>query len=214
MKIGVVVPAHNEEQYLSACLHSIQVAIERVPHEQIEVMVVLDSCTDMSRLVVQRYVVNWIECDYECVGKARDLGIRQLIQNGASWIACTDADTIVSSDWLSCQIRHQPTDVICGIVTLDDLSHLSAQKQKKYLSHYQDCMDHHHIHGANLSFSAAAYMQVGGFESIPCHEDVSLIEKLTRHCCNITWSNLVRVTTSSRLEGRAPQGLSNFLENL
>ncbi|HCW4322929.1 TPA: glycosyltransferase family 2 protein, partial [Acinetobacter baumannii] len=26
--------------------------------------------------------------------------------------------------------------------------------------------------------------------------------------------NLVRVTTSSRLEGRAPEGLSKFLENL
>lgn len=44
--------------------------------------------------------------------------------------------------------------------------------------------------------------------------DNLFIEKLTRHCCNITWSNLVRVTTSSRLEGRAPQGLSIFLENL
>ncbi|MFX9325355.1 glycosyltransferase family 2 protein, partial [Acinetobacter baumannii] len=80
--------------------------------------------------------------------------------------------------------------------------------------HYQDCMDHHHIHGANLSFSAAVYMQVGGFEPVPCHEDVSLINKLIRQCCNITWSNLVRVTTSSRLEGRAPEGLSKFLENL
>ena len=150
----------------------------------------LDSCTDQSRSIVQRYGVSWIECNYACVGKARDLGIRQLIQNGATWLACTDADSVVSPDWLRCQILHQPTDAICGIVTLDDLSRLSVMKQK-YLSHYQDCMDHHHIHGANLSFSAAAYMQVGGFEPVPCHEDVSLIQKLIRQCCNITWSNLV-----------------------
>ncbi len=44
--------------------------------------------------------------------------------------------------------------------------------------------------------------------------DNLFIEKLTRHCCNITWSNLVRVTISSRLEGRAPQCLLNFLENI
>ncbi len=31
MKIGVVVPAHNEEQHLPACLQSIQEAIEKVP---------------------------------------------------------------------------------------------------------------------------------------------------------------------------------------
>ena len=29
MKIGVVVPAHNEEQHLPACLQSIQEAIEK-----------------------------------------------------------------------------------------------------------------------------------------------------------------------------------------
>ncbi|HCJ7574000.1 TPA: glycosyltransferase, partial [Acinetobacter baumannii] len=53
MKIGVVVPAHNEEQHLPACLQSIQEAIEKVPDEQVEVMVVLDSCTDQSRSIVQ-----------------------------------------------------------------------------------------------------------------------------------------------------------------
>ncbi len=74
--------------------------------------------------------VSWIECNYACVGKARDLGIRQLIQNGATWLACADADSVVSPDWLRCQILHQPTDAICGIVTLDDLSRLSVMKQK------------------------------------------------------------------------------------
>lgn len=59
-------------------------------------MVVLDSCTDQSCSIVQRYGVSWIECNYACVGKARDLGIRQLIQNGATWLACTDADSVVS----------------------------------------------------------------------------------------------------------------------
>ena len=66
--------------------------------------------------------------------KARDLGIRQLIQNGATWLACTDADSVVSPDWLRCQILHQPTDAICGIVTLDDLSRLSVMKQKIFIA--------------------------------------------------------------------------------
>jgi len=30
MKIGIVIPAHNEEHYLSACLQSIQVAIDNI----------------------------------------------------------------------------------------------------------------------------------------------------------------------------------------
>ncbi|EKU39426.1 MULTISPECIES: glycosyltransferase [Acinetobacter] len=214
MKIGIVIPAHNEEYYLSACLQSIQVAIDKISGYEVEVIVVLDSCTDQSRLIVQSHQINWIECNYACVGQARDLGIRHLIERGVTWIACTDADTIVSPDWLRYQIQHQPTDVICGTVMLDDLSHLSMDKQQKYLAHYQDQMDHAHIHGANLSFSAEVYLLVGGFDPISCHEDVSLIKKFIKHCCNITWSNLVRVTTSSRLNGRAPQGLSYFLNNL
>ena len=45
-------------------------------------------------------------------------------------VACTDADTVVSPDWLRYQIQHQPTDAICGTVTLDDFSHLSITKQQ------------------------------------------------------------------------------------
>lgn len=214
MNIGIVIPAHNEEQHLSACLQSIQQAVQLMGHEQVEILVVLDSCTDQSRAIVESHQVNWIECNYACVGKARDLGIRHLIQQGVTWVACTDADTIVDPDWLLCQMHHQPTDAICGIVVLDNLNHLSTPQQQKYLTHYQDSMGHQHIHGANLSFSVDAYLQAGGFEPIPCHEDVSLIQKFMTQCSKITWSNLVRVTTSSRLNGRAPQGLSHFLKQL
>lgn len=214
MNIGIVIPAHNEEQHLSACLQSIQQAVQHMSHEQVEILVVLDSCTDQSRAIVESHQVNWIECNYACVGKARDLGIRHLIQQSVTWVACTDADTIVDPDWLLCQMHHQPTDAICGIVVLDNLNHLSTLQQQKYLAHYQDSMGHQHIHGANLSFSVDAYLQAGGFEPIPCHEDVSLIQKFMTQCSKITWSNLVRVTTSSRLNGRAPQGLSHFLKQL
>lgn len=214
MNIGIVIPAHNEEQHLSACLQSIQQAVQLMGHEQVEILVVLDSCTDQSRAIVESHQLNWIECNYACVGKARDLGIRHLIQQGVTWVACTDADTIVDPDWLLCQMQHQPTDAICGIVVLDNLNHLSTPQQQKYLAHYQDSMGHQHIHGANLSFSVDAYLQAGGFEPITCHEDVSLIQKFMTQCSKITWSNLVRVTTSSRLNGRAPQGLSHFLKQL
>jgi len=214
MNIGIVIPAHNEEQHLSACLQSIQQAVQLMGHEQVEILVVLDSCTDQSHAIVESHQVNWIECNYACVGKARDFGIRHLIQQGVTWVACTDADSIVDPDWLLCQMHHQPTDAICGIVVLDNLNHLSAPQQQKYLAHYQDSMGHQHIHGANLSFSVDAYLQAGGFEPIPCHEDVSLIQKFMTQYSKITWSNLVRVTTSSRLNGRAPQGLSHFLKQL
>lgn len=214
MKIGIVIPAHNEEQYLSACLQAVQKAIEQIKHHQVEVLVVLDQCNDQSLDIVQNNQIRWITCSYQCVGQARDLGIRHLIAQGATWIACTDADSCVDLDWLYAQIQHQPTDVICGVVQLDDFSHLSPNTQKKYLTHYKDRMNHQHIHGANLSFSAQVYLHVGGFEAISCHEDIGLVHKFIQYGYQITWTNRVRVSTSSRLDARAPEGLSYFLSRL
>ena len=214
MKIGIVIPAHNEEEYLNACLQAVQNAIIQLNHVVIDVVVVLDNCSDQSLSIVKDNHMNWLVCNYGCVGQARDLGIRHLIAQGATWIACTDADSCVDLDWLKCQMYHLPTDAICGTVSLDNMNHLSVSTQRRYSEHYQDRMGHQHIHGANLSFSAQVYTEVGGFEPISCHEEVSFIQKLILKKYTIVWSNLVRVTTSSRLTARAPQGLSHFLIQL
>ena len=75
-------------------------------------------------------------------------------------------------------------------------------------------MEHHHIHGANLSFSSKAYLAVDGFAHLPCHEDVDLVGKFKAQGLVIIWSNRVRVMTSSRLQARATGGFAAFLNNL
>ncbi len=178
---------------------------------------VLDSCTDETGALVKGAGIDYISCEYHCVGRVRDLGIRQAITRGATWIACTDADTAVLPDWLTQQLTHimqQPTDMICGVVSVDSWTHLTRQTRDAYVAHYQDRMGHRHIHGANLSFSTAAYLAVGGFAHVPCHEDVNLVERFENNGYGITWSNKVRVKTSSRLQARASEGFAAFLSNL
>lgn len=218
IKIGIVIPAHNEASTISACLESVQTAIERLPSIITAYpLVVLDSCTDGTLSIVKHLAVNHISCEYHCVGRARDLGIRHAIAKGATWIACTDADTVVTTDWLVQQIAHitqQSTDMICGVVSVDDWTNLSPQTRHDYIAHYQDRMGHRHIHGANLSFSSQAYLAVGGFSLLPCHEDVDLVKKFETQGYAITWSNRVRVITSSRVNGRVNDGFAAFLSNL
>lgn len=218
MKIGVVIPAHNEEETIMDCLTSIKIAAKQLPTDiEVAILVVLDSCNDQTELKVQHVGVQSISCDFKCVGQARDLGTRLLIQQGATWIACTDADSLVAADWLAQQVAHlkQHRDaMICGVVEIDQWDHLTTQTREQYLAHYQDCMGHHHIHGANLSFEAAAYLAVGGFDAMPCHEDVNLVKKFEAKGYSIGWSNQVRVTTSSRLVARATEGFAHFLSNL
>ena len=97
--IGIVIPACNEEQYLEECLRSIHLAIHALPslNKEVRVLVVLDSCTDQSLQIVQRADVDYLQCNFRCVGKARDFGVRHMINSGATWIACTDADRCVDT---------------------------------------------------------------------------------------------------------------------
>jgi len=218
IKIGIIIPAHNEAIAIADCLASVQKAIRHLPSTITAYpLVVLDSCTDDTQSIVKAAGIDHLCCDYQCVGKVRDMGIRHAIANGATWLACTDADSIVPMDWLVQQVKQvasQPTDVICGVVSVDSWAHLTPQTRQDYLAHYQDRMGHHHIHGANLSFSSEAYLAVGGFAPLPCHEDVELVKKFESHGYAITWSNRVRVMTSSRLQARATEGFAAFLANL
>lgn len=218
MRICIVIPAHNEAMTIAKCLASVQTAIDQLPSTiKAYPLVVLDGCTDDTQTLVKATGVDYLCCDYECVGKVRDMGIRHAIANGATWLACTDADSFVAVDWLVQQIENisqQPTDMICGVVDIDSWVHLTPQTREDYMTHYQDRMGHCHIHGANLSFSGEAYLAVGGFAHLPCHEDVDLVKRFEAKSYAITWSNRVRVMTSSRLQARAKEGFAAFLTNL
>lgn len=219
-KIGVVIPAHNEQDHIGACLHAIQRAITTLQQEHdvdVGVVVVLDDCSDLTAERVAQTGIATLSCQVRNVGQARALGITQVMNWGAEWLACTDADSCVDADWLLAQYRHWQQEqlaMICGVVYVADWGTLSADVQRDYLAHYRDQMGHRHIHGANLAFSAQAYQQVGGFSALPCHEDVDLVKRFVAAQLPICWSNQVRVATSSRLEARAPEGFAHFLTQL
>ena len=217
-KIGIVIPAHNEADTISACLDAIKQAIGQLSSDiAVQTVVVLDSCDDDTLSKVQDAHVDWLSCEFRCVGKVRDLGVRYLIEQGADWIACTDADSMVEADWLVAQIKHLKAEtaaMICGVVSIDCWDALSESTKQQYLTHYQDCMNHRHIHGANLSFASQDYLAAGGFDELTCHEDVRLVKKFEQANLPIIWSNLVRVVTSSRLDARAEEGFAHFLRGL
>jgi hypothetical protein len=67
------------------------------------------------------------------------------------------------------------------------------------------------VHGANMAFSAATYLEAGGIESLPTAEDHTLW-KAMRDTGRSVWSvGDVVVTTSARAQGRAPHGFAEFL---
>ena len=68
--IGVVIPAHNEARHLGRCLRAMQAAAlqARQSGQRVEVLVVLDRCSDGSAAVARRYGVQMLSVDAGNVG--------------------------------------------------------------------------------------------------------------------------------------------------
>ncbi len=112
----VVVPAHDEQQRIAACLEALADQVGIAP-EAYEVIVVLDRCRDQTE---QRALeaaawhphlrLQLRQGPGRGVGAARRIGMdfacARLLALGRSegLIACTDADTRVAADWLRAQL--------------------------------------------------------------------------------------------------------------
>lgn len=214
--IGILIPAHNEEALLGDCLQAALIAASHpgLAGEAVQILVVLDSCSDASADIAQAFAVQSLHVDARNVGRVRGVGARHLLNQGARWISCTDADSRVAPDWLVAQLA-LGVDAVCGTVTVDAWSEgFDPAAQIRYHQAYQASDGHRHIHGANLGVSASAYVQAGGFEPLPCHEDVELVRNLERCGASIAWSHTPQVITSARLECRAEGGFGDYLKGL
>ncbi len=214
--IGILIPVHNEEALLGECLNAASIAAihPELQGEAVHILVVLDSCSDASAAIAQAHGVQSLPVQARNVGHARGAGARHLLNQGARWIACTDADSRVAPDWLVAQLA-LGCDAVCGTVTVDAWSEgFDAAAQIRYHQAYEARDGHRHIHGANLGISASAYLQAGGFEPLACHEDVQLVRNLERCGASIAWSHSPQVITSARLDCRSQGGFGDYLKGL
>jgi glycosyltransferase involved in cell wall biosynthesis len=213
--IAVVIPVHNEQAHLFACLRSVHAAAasRHLEGERVIVVVVLDDCSDASLAIATQWSAHVVEVKARNVGQARALGAEQALALGATWLAFTDADTEVSVNWLAAQ-RALVADAVCGTVGVRDWGVYGDRVRDHHHTHYQDADGHRHVHGANLGVAADAYRMAGGFRPLTTGEDVALVADLERSGARIVWSAAPRVHTSARESYRAPLGFGATLERV
>ena len=137
-----------------------------------------------------------------------------MLARGASWLACTDADSRVPLHWLSAQLACA-AEVVCGTVHVDRWEAWQTPAMRAlYRSRYNAQDGHRHVHGANLGISAEAYRRVGGFQPLAAHEDVQLVRALEASGARIAWSAGHSVATSARRDCRAREGFGDYLVGL
>lgn len=222
-RLGVVIPARDEEQLLPRCLVSVAAAAAIVEETgtHVSVVMVLDSCTDGSTAAAPGTAaelgleLHLLETSAGNVGSARAEGVAYALELNAEWIANTDADTVVPGNWLRTQteLAEAGYGLVLGTVVPDarDLrsGHLALWQDRHVLAE-----GHPYIHGANLGFSARAYRAGGGFLPGVSHEDVELVERIK--AAGLSWvaTDWIRAVTSGRRDGRAPDGFSSYLQTL
>jgi glycosyltransferase involved in cell wall biosynthesis len=211
--LGVVVPVHNEEPILGTCLEAVRAAATDplLDGEPVEIVVVLDACTDRSAAIAIRHHAQIVSLDARCVGAARALGASFAIDYGARWIACTDADTIVPPNWLSAQLDLY-ADATCGQVAIEDWSGYPAGARERFLAAYS--VDTRHVHGANLGVSASTYRAAGGFVPLCVGEDTAFVSSVLRRQADVRWAGIPRVVTSARWENTIEGGFASSLRSL
>ena len=213
-KVAIVIPVHNEETCLAACLEAACISAAALGNGQSGLVVaVLDNCTDASAEIASRFPVHTVTAHAGSVGAARALGARAAIGLGATWLAFTDADTVVSADWVTIQ-RSLDADAVCGTVAVSDWHLYDEQVRSSYEAHYVDADGHRHIHGANFGLSSEAYQKCGGFEHVKVDEDVRLVQRLMDGGFKVAWSAQPRVATSARLANRVSGGFGGFIQGL
>jgi len=229
MQAVVVVPALDEEETVGACLTALATQ-SGLDHDAYQVVLVLNACTDATGEVASAAVedtglrLTILAGPGGGPGPARRLGMDHAcsLLPSDGLVACTDADTVVASDWLIRQLEAVAAgaDAVGGCIELDEgnlhplaLEHRAeraVERLARVHAHSPDA-EHHHFAGASMSLTAAAYRRLGGIEPLAALEDEALERALRAHGLRIDRPASVRVRTSARLHGRAPAGLAHDL---
>ena len=224
-RVGIVVPARDEEERIGDCLTSVTAAVRRSGCPAM-VCVVADRCGDATAERARAagadvVVVNELP---RRVADLRNIGFRHVCgQLGAvveqTWLLSTDADTLVPSTWVLDHLRYAASgaDAVAGPVDLDDPHMLPPDALARYtalVARRVAARTHGHAYAANLGVRAAAFLRVGGFPPVECGEEHALLARLRGAGVHVVSPTDVRARTSARRNGRARGGLADLLRTL
>jgi glycosyltransferase involved in cell wall biosynthesis len=221
--VWVVIPAFNESKVIEGCLESLADQDDSSFH----FVVVDNASTDGTRDVIDAWInehphLNGYITDEsrKGTGAAADTGFRFAIDRGADWIARTDADCLVSRDWVSAVKRNSERATMLGGKTRARSDEGLSRSQRAYLPAtvtaarlfgkvrpsnrgsqflctYVMCV------GTNLAVEANTYEQSGGFPRLAIEElaipnDRALVNKVRQISADVRYAPDMVVYNSSR----------------
>lgn len=196
-RVLVVIPVHDENTDLPACLRAVLTATLCTPIP-VTVVVVLDGTDDDSARLAGQYGrdVHFVTIDARNSGTARAVGFgygRSLSGDDRCWYATIDATSRVNPGWLIHQLE-AGSDLVLGAVHGTDR--------------------HDDIRGVDMGFSARAYWRVGGFRTLPSGEGVDLAARFEAAGFSVHRDTDLSVVRSVRNRTRTSHGIAQYLAAL
>jgi glycosyltransferase involved in cell wall biosynthesis len=201
MYISVVIPAYNEEKYLSACLESLRNQTFR----DFEVIVCDNSSTDRTREIAEKYASTVVTETKKGVGAARKTGFAQA---KGEIIVSADADAIYPENWL--QViddffkKNPDTIAVHGNIKIIHQSILWEYLSGIIMNIFytvNNWLGKPQFPGSNFAVRRGAYAKTEGFDdTIGSLEDADLAKKLMK-TGKITFDPSIEIKASGRRLG-------------
>ena len=172
MRVSVVIPALNEEEFIESCLRALRA--QTVPAE---IIVVDNGSNDRTVEIARRYADKVIEAPGVRITALRQIGAEA---TSGEIIATTDADTMTPPKWIESLIVHfkDPSVVAVGgpIRVLKD-----GLMKELYALGISTFARAGLLLGANMAFRRDALLRAGGYARVRRAEDWNLANRLRRY---------------------------------
>ncbi|MBI5002797.1 glycosyltransferase [Candidatus Woesearchaeota archaeon] len=187
--LSIIIPAHNEEEYIAACLQS----IKQQPFSDYEIIVVCDSCTDKTPTIAKKYTKKVFEIKKKNVSAARNYGANKAKEDVLVFL---DADSTIASNLLTEIQKAIKNGYVGGVTKTRSLENLWKAKVLWSVGNF---FRHFFLAASGMLFCKAS-MFTGYDESRHLAEDTDLILKLKKKGRMKYITNSYIRTSSRRLE--------------
>ncbi len=172
---SVILPAHNEETYLSASLSSL--LNQDYPRHNYEILLVNNQSNDATVEIAKSYGVHVIDEPIGPVGRVRNTGAKAA---KSDYLLFLDSDCVAPKHWISYalnKLSRDPALVLGGGYELRN----NAKPLERYwlLDGKHGATLPNELLGGSIAVSKSAFFQAGGFdETVTSGEDTKLSKTL------------------------------------